>query len=270
MPHKKKSVPDGLWIKCDGCQEIIYNKDLENNHMVCPKCNHYFRLNVKQRIELLVNPGSFREFGAGIQPKDPLGFKDSKTYVERIKQHQKKTGYQDAVITGFSKIGKNDVVLAVMNFSYMGGSMGSVVGEKITTAIEKAVKKRYPVIIVSSSGGARMQEGIFSLMQMAKTSAALSLLDRKKILFISMLIDPTTGGVSASFAMLGDINIAEPGAMIGFAGPRVIEQTIKQKLPPDFQRSEFLLEHGIIDMIVERKDLRDTLDSILSLLKEKK
>lgn len=270
IPHEKKSVPDGLWKKCEGCQEIIYNKDLENNLMVCPKCNHYFRLNIQQRMKLLLNPGSFKEIDAQLQPKDPLGFKDSISYANRVKQHQKKTGFHDAVITGYGKIGRNNVVIAVMNFNYMGGSMGSVVGEKITRAIENAVKKRYPVVIVSSSGGARMQEGIFSLMQMAKTSAAVALLDKEKIPFISVLLDPTTGGVSASFAMLGDINIAEPAALIGFAGPRVIEQTIKQKLPSHFQSSEFLLEHGMIDMIVERKDLKDILDKTLSLLKKGK
>ena len=269
-PHEKKSVPDGLWIKCDGCQEIIYNKDLENNYMICPKCNYYFKLSVKQRIDLLLNPGSFKEYDSGIQPRDLLGFKDSKSYASRIKEHQKKTGSHDAVVTGSGKIGRNNVVLAVMNFNYMGGSMGSVVGEKITRAIEKAVKNKCAVIIVSASGGARMQEGIFSLMQMAKTSAAVALLDREGLPFISVLINPTTGGVSASFAMLGDINIAEPGALIGFAGSRVIEQTIKQKLPPHFQTSEFLLEHGMIDMIIERKDLKDTLDSILSMLNNKK
>ncbi len=269
-PHEKKSVPDGLWIKCEGCQEIIYNKDLESNFMVCPKCNHYFRLNTGQRIKLLLNPGSFKEIDAQVQPKDPLNFKDTTSYTNRTRKHQKKTGFYDAVVTGYGKIGRNNVVIAVMNFNYMGGSMGSVVGEKITRAIENAVKKKYPMIIVSSSGGARMQEGIFSLMQMAKTSAAIALLDKEKIPYISILLDPTTGGVSASFAMLGDINIAEPAALIGFAGPRVIEQTIKQTLPPHFQKSEFLLEHGMIDMIVERKDLKDVLDRTLGLLKKGK
>ena len=269
-PSEKKSVPDGLWRKCDGCHELIYNKDLENNFMVCPKCNYYFKLNVNERINMLVEPGSFKEMDGDILPQDPLEFKDTKSYVSRIKNQQKKTGHADAVITGSGKIGNNNVILAVMDFDFMGGSMGSVVGEKITRAIEKATKKKVPIVIVSASGGARMQEGIFSLMQMAKTSAAISLHGKERIPFISVMIDPTSGGVTASFAMLGDINIAEPNAFIGFAGPIVIEQTIRQKLPAHFQKSEFQLDHGMIDMIIERKDLKNMLEKILNLLNKKK
>jgi len=270
VPNEKKSVPDGLWRKCDGCHEIIYNKELENNLMVCPKCNHYFKVNAWRRIVFLCNENSFKEIDALVRPVDTLGFKDTKTYASRLKQYQKKSGLYDAIVTGFGEIGTHGVMLAVMDFDFMGGSMGSVVGEKISRAIEKAVAEKLPVIIVSSSGGARMQEGILSLMQMAKTSAALSRLEGEKLPFISVLVNPTTGGVSASFAMLGDVIIAEPGALIGFAGQRVIEQTIRQKLPQHFQRSEFLLEHGIIDMIVERKNLKSTIESILTILKNKK
>jgi len=265
VPGGKKSVPGGLWTKCEKCNEIIYNKELENNFRVCPKCGHYFRLTAKQRIKLLLDRGSFRENYANLKTGDPLGFVAVESYKDKIKQDQKKTGLSEAVICGEGRIGKHKVAVAVLDFDFMGGSMASVMGEKVTRIIEKAVKKRIPVLIVSSSGGARMQEGVLSLMQMAKTSAALGLLGRERIPFISILTNPTTGGVSASFAMLGDVIIAEPKALIGFAGPRVIEQTIREKLPEGFQTSEFLLKHGLIDMIVERKDLKDTVVRILEL-----
>jgi len=266
-PGGKKSVPGGLWTKCEKCNEIIYNKELEENFRVCPKCGYYFRLNPKQRIKLLMDRGSFRESNADLKPGDPLGFVAVQAYKNRVKEDQKKTGSNEAVITGEGSIGKCRVAIAILDFDFMGGSMASVVGEKVTRLIEKALKKRIPVVIVSSSGGARMQEGVLSLMQMAKTSAALGLLDRGKIPFISILTNPTTGGVSASFAMLGDVIIAEPRALIGFAGPRVIEQTIRQKLPEGFQTSEFLLKHGLIDIIVERKDLKNTVVRILDLFR---
>jgi acetyl-CoA carboxylase carboxyl transferase subunit beta len=265
VPGGKKSVPGGLWTKCEKCNEIIYNKELENNFRICPKCGYYFRLTAKQRIKLLVDRGSFREDNANLKTSDPLNFVAVQSYKDRVKQDQKKTGLCDAIISGEGKIGKHKVALAVLDFDFMGGSMASVVGEKVTRLIEKAIKKKIAVLIVSSSGGARMQEGVLSLMQMAKTSAALGLLGREKIPFISILTNPTTGGVSASFAMLGDIIIAEPKALIGFAGPRVIEQTIKQTLPEGFQTAEFLLSHGLIDMIVERKDLKNTVIRILDL-----
>jgi len=258
-------VPHGLWTKCEKCNEIIYNKELEENLRVCPKCGYYFRLTAKQRIKLLVDRGSFREEFGNIKSSDPLKFTAVQSYNNRIKQDQKKTGLNEAVVSGEGRIGKHKVAMAVLDFDFMGGSMASVMGEKITRLIEKAVKKRVPLIIVSSSGGARMQEGVLSLMQMAKTSAALAVLGRERIPFISILTNPTTGGVSASFAMLGDVIVAEPKALIGFAGPRVIEQTIRQKLPEGFQTSEFLLEHGLIDIIVERKDLRNTIIKLLEL-----
>ncbi|MFB0526668.1 MAG: acetyl-CoA carboxylase, carboxyltransferase subunit beta [bacterium] len=264
-PGGKKSVPGGLWTKCEKCNEIIYNKELEENLKVCPKCGYYFRLTPKQRIKLLLDRGSFRENYANLKPGDPLEFVAIQSYKNRVKHDQKKTGFSEAVISGEGRIGKYKVAVAILDFDFMGGSMASVVGEKVTRLIEKAIKKRIPVVIVSSSGGARMQEGVLSLMQMAKTSAALGLLDREKLPFISILTNPTTGGVSASFAMLGDVIIAEPRALIGFAGPRVIEQTIRQKLPEGFQTSEFLLKHGLIDMIVERKDLKSTVVRILDL-----
>lgn len=263
-PGGKKSVPGGLWTKCEKCNEIIYNKELEKNFKVCPKCGHYFRLTAKQRIKLLLDRGSFKEEDANLKTSDPLRFVAVQSYKNRVNHDQKKTGLSEAVISGEGSIGKNRVAVAVLDFDFMGGSMASVVGEKVTRLIEKAVTKKIPIVIVSSSGGARMQEGVLSLMQMAKTSAALGLLGGKGIPFISILTNPTTGGVSASFAMLGDVIIAEPKALIGFAGPRVIEQTIKQKLPEGFQTSEFLLKHGLIDMIVERKELKDTVTKLLN------
>jgi acetyl-CoA carboxylase carboxyl transferase subunit beta len=256
-------VPEGLWIKCNNCSEIIYSKEIDRNLKVCPKCEYHFRITARDRIDLLVDPGTFKEFDSQIHSEDPLQFKDSQKYRDRIKAAVKKTGLTDAVISGTSTLDGIPVVLTVFDFFFMGGSMGSVVGEKITRAVEKAVELKCGIVIISSSGGARMQEGALSLMQMAKTSAALARLRREGLPFISVLTDPTTGGVTASFAMLGDVNLAEPKALIGFAGPRVIEQTIRQELPEGFQRSEFLLEHGMIDGIVNRKELKKTLVTLL-------
>lgn len=261
----KLEIPGGLWVKCKGCGEIIYTRELERNLFVCPKCNYHFRLTADQRINLLCDREGFDEFNVDLRPSDPLTFKDSVKYRDRIKKAEK-TGSTEAVRTGYARINGIRVTLGVFDFRYMGGSMGSVVGEKLTRMIERAVLENLPVIIVSASGGARMQEGIFSLMQMAKITAALVRLGEKNLPYISMLTDPTTGGVAASFAMQGDLNIAEPGALIGFAGPRVIEQTIRSKLPDGFQRAEFLLEHGMLDMIVERSALKERIAQVLSLL----
>lgn len=260
---KKVTVPEGLWIKCNNCSEIVYSKEIDRNLKVCPKCDYHFRITARERIELLVDPGTFAEFDGQLQSEDPLGFKDSQKYRDRVKTARKKTGLNDAVISGVCTLDGVKVVLSVFDFFFMGGSMGSVVGEKITRAAEKAVEEGCGLIIISSSGGARMQEGALSLMQMAKTSASLARLRREHLPFISVLTDPTTGGVTASFAMLGDVNLAEPKALIGFAGPRVIEQTIRQELPEGFQRSEFVLEHGMIDRIVNRKELKKTLVNLL-------
>ena len=252
----KKEIPHGVWTKCKKCEQIIYNKELDENLKVCPKCGFYFRLGAPERIKQLTEQGSFEEFGHGILPSDPLAFPD---YGKKILANI----LPEAVMVGEGRIGSHKTMLAVMDFNYMGGSMGAAVGEKIVRAAEMALTKKLPFIIVSASGGARMQEGIISLMQMAKTSAALSKLAEGNIPYISVLTDPTTGGVAASFAMLGDVIIAEPNALIGFAGPRVIEQTIRQQLPDGFQLSEFVLQHGMIDMIVERKDLKSTLERVL-------
>jgi acetyl-CoA carboxylase carboxyl transferase subunit beta len=263
---KKVKVPEGLMTKCQNCRETLYSKDLENNLNVCPKCNHHFRISATRRIELLLDDESFVEYDRDMVSVDFLEFKDTKSYQERIDAAVAKGGAKDAVICGEGRIEGRPVQLAVFDFSFMGGSMGSVVGEKITRAIERGLHKNMPVIVVSASGGARMQESILSLMQMAKTSAALANLREAGIPFISILTDPTTGGVTASFAMLGDINMAEPKALIGFAGPRVIEQTIRQKLPEGFQRAEYLLEHGMIDLIVERKDMKNKVSQIINML----
>jgi acetyl-CoA carboxylase carboxyl transferase subunit beta len=263
---KKVRVPEGLMTKCQNCRETLYSKDLEKNHNVCPKCSHHFRISAVKRIELLLDEGSFVEFDGNMVSVDFLEFKDSKSYQDRIDAAVAKGGSKDAVICGEGKIDGTPVQLAVFDFSFMGGSMGSVVGEKITRAIERGIDKKMPVIVVSASGGARMQESIMSLMQMAKTSAALGRLRDLGLPYISILTDPTTGGVTASFAMLGDVNMAEPKALIGFAGPRVIEQTIRQKLPEGFQRAEYLLEHGMIDLIVERKDMRQKVSQIIGML----
>jgi len=264
---KKTAKDEDLWVECKKCKEQIFIAELETNLKVCPHCDYHFRLETRQRIHQLIDQESFKEYDQGLTSGDPLKFKDTKKYKDRIKSLAKKGNSNDAVITGSGNIEGLPVELCVFDFSYMGGSMGSVVGEKITRAIERAMENKSALIIASCSGGARMQEGIFSLMQMAKTSAALSKLSIQKIPYISILTDPTMGGVSASFSMLGDIILAEPGALIGFAGPRVIEQTIKQKLPDGFQRAEFLLDHGLIDNVVHRKDLKSTLAHLLKMLK---
>lgn len=261
--ESKVRMPEGLWIKCDGCKEILSKPELEQNLNVCPRCQHHFRMGAKARLDLLVDPDSFKEWDAGLRSLDPLGFKDQKSYVERLKAARKSTGMEECLLSGTATIGGFPVSLSVMEFEFMGGSMGSAVGEKVTRAIERAVEGRVPFIAVTCSGGARMQESVLSLMQMAKTSAALGRLAKASLPYISILTDPTTGGVTASFAMLGDILIAEPKALIGFAGPRVIQDTIRQELPAGFQRSEFLLEHGFVDMIVERKNLRPVLIQLL-------
>jgi acetyl-CoA carboxylase carboxyl transferase subunit beta len=265
-PARKVKIPEGLWVKCDNCKEIIYRKEVDKNFKVCPKCDYHFRISASERLPFLVDEGSFLEVEDGLSPRDFLNFKD---YKDKLKSSRKKTGLKDAVISGEARIGGRPVSVVVMDFNFMGGSMGSVVGEKIARAVERALGNRTPFVAVASSGGARMQEGILSLLQMAKTSAAVARLGEAGLPFISVLTDPTFGGVTASFAMLGDIIIAEPKSLIGFAGPRVIEQTIKQQLPPGFQRAEFLLEHGMIDMIVPRKDMRATLGKILEFFAEK-
>jgi acetyl-CoA carboxylase carboxyl transferase subunit beta len=263
---KKVKVPEGLWTKCPSCGESLITKELENNLNVCPKCNHHFRISARQRLALLLDDETFVEHDAGMVSVDFLQFKDSKSYQARIDAALAKGGAKDAIICGSGRLSGIPVQIGVFDFSFMGGSMGSVVGEKITRAIERGLEQETPVILVSASGGARMQESILSLMQMAKTSAALGKLRAKGLPFVSILTDPTTGGVTASFAMLGDINMAEPKALIGFAGPRVIEQTIRQKLPEGFQRAEYLLDHGMVDTIVSRKDMKPTLANILSML----
>jgi len=264
--NPKVKVPEGLWTKCVSCSETILTKDIENNLNVCPKCNHHYRISARKRLELLLDAGTFTEFDAGMVSVDCLNFKDTKSYQSRIDAAVAKGGSKDAIICGSGEVDGTPVEISVFDFSFMGGSMGSVVGEKITRSIERALEKRTPVIIVSASGGARMQESILSLMQMAKTSAALAKLAEAGLPFVSILTDPTTGGVTASFAMLGDINMAEPKALIGFAGPRVIEQTIRQKLPEGFQRAEYLLDHGMVDVIVERSKMKAQLSSILKML----
>jgi acetyl-CoA carboxylase carboxyl transferase subunit beta len=263
---KKVTFPDGMWVKCPGCSETLLSKDVEANLQVCPKCGHHYRISARKRLEALLDGGVWQEFDAGLTSVDFLEFKDAKSYQERIDAALAKGGSKDAVICVEGAIEELPVQVSCFDFSFMGGSMGSVVGEKITRSIERGLQKRQPVIIISASGGARMQESILSLMQMAKTSAALAKLKGAGIPFVSLLTDPTTGGVTASFAMLGDINIAEPKALIGFAGPRVIEQTIRQKLPEGFQRAEYLLDHGMIDAIIPRTEIRAKLASILKIL----
>jgi len=261
---KKVKIPEGLWVKCNNCREIVYRKELDKNAKVCPKCDYHFPITVDERISLILDEGSFKEWDAGLVPSDPLAFKDTVRYRDRLKANQEKTGQKDVLVIGEGRLNHRPVVLGVFNFSFMGGSMGSVVGEKITRAAEAVIELHCPLILITASGGARMQEGIISLMQMAKTSAAVARLQSTGIPFISILTDPTFGGVTASFAMLGDVILAEPKALIGFAGPRVIQQTINQNLPDGFQRSEFLLQHGMVDLIVTRKKLRDTLFKIIS------
>jgi acetyl-CoA carboxylase carboxyl transferase subunit beta len=261
---RKVQIAEGLWIKCDSCKEIIYRQEVERGGRVCPKCRYPFRISARERLAQLADPGTFEEREARLATVDPLKFRDTKWYRDRVKSAREKTGSEEAVITGIARIGGYPAVLAIFEFGFLGGSMGSVVGEKLTRAIELGVDKHLPVIIVSASGGARMQEGILSLMQMAKTSAALERLGAAGLPYLSVLTDPTTGGVTASFAMLGDVILSEPRALIGFAGPRVIAETIRQPLPEGFQRAEFLLEHGQLDMIVERRDLKDTLRRLLA------
>jgi len=262
----KKAVPEGLWSKCPGCGAILYRAEMEHNMDVCPKCGHHNRIGARRRLDLFLDKEPRREIGADLQAQDPLKFKDSKKYKDRLAQAQKATGEKDALIVIEGALKEMPLVAAAFEFRFMGGSMGSVVGERFVRGANVALEKRIPYVCFSASGGARMQESLFSLFQMAKTSAVLKRMAQEGVPFVSVLTDPTMGGVSASLAMLGDVNIAEPGALIGFAGPRVIEQTVREKLPEGFQRSEFLLEHGAIDMIVPRNELRDRVHNLLSLL----
>ena len=259
-------IPGGLWTKCNSCSAILYTKELERSYRVCPKCGYHFRLNARDRVEMLSDLTSFEELDPNLKSQDPLGFKDSSRYKDRIKKAEKRSGGAEAVVTGRIRVEGRKMMLGVFDFTYMGGSMGTVVGEKLTRAVEQATEEELPMVIVSASGGARMQEGIFSLMQMAKVTSALVRHGKKGYPYISVLADPTMGGVAASFAMLGDVIIAEPEALIGFAGPRVIEQTIRSKLPEGFQRSEFLREHGMVDMIVPRSELKAKLAKVVDLL----
>ena len=256
---------DGLWVKCSECSQVAYRKDLISNFNVCSKCGHHNRINSDERINIISDKNSFEEFDSSLSPTDPLGFKDRRSYADRIKESQAGTGLRDGVVTGICSVNSMPLALAVMDFRFMGGSMGSVVGEKITRIIERATLENFPILIVCASGGARMQEGMLSLMQMAKISGALKKHKEKNLLYMPLLTHPTTGGVTASFAMLGDLILAEPKALIGFAGRRVIEQTLREKLPDNFQTAEYLLEHGFVDVIVKRKDLKDTLTKILKI-----
>ena len=265
----KGTVPEGLWTKCPGCRAILYNAELERNYDVCPKCNHHLRISARQRINMFLDEDEREELGKGLKPTDPLKFKDSKKYKDRISQAQKKTQEDDALVVVVGKLKGLGIVVAAFDFGFMGGSMGSVVGERFVRGINRSIELGVPFIVFTASGGARMQESLFSLFQMAKTSAALTKLSEARLPFISFMTDPTMGGVSASLAMLGDLNMAEPKALIGFAGPRVIEQTVREKLPEGFQRSEFLQEHGAIDMIVDRRQMRDEVASVLAILMAK-
>jgi acetyl-CoA carboxylase carboxyl transferase subunit beta len=264
-PEERRVRTEGLWVKCESCRTIVFRKDLEGNLFVCPKCQFHFKMNAKQRLEMLLD-SRWTEHDAGMTSTDPLKFVDTRPYAVRLKEARKKLGMNDAVISVEGRLNGRGIVCCAMEFGFIGGSMGAVVGEKVTRAIELAIETRQPLVVVSCSGGARMMEGTISLMQLAKVASALAKLDEAKLPYISLLTDPTTGGVTASFAMLGDINIAEPGALIGFAGPRVIEQTIRQKLPEGFQRSEFLLEHGFLDAVVHRKDLKAFIANSFDLL----
>jgi acetyl-CoA carboxylase carboxyl transferase subunit beta len=255
-PKEKRVQTEGLWVKCEGCKQILWKKDLEANLQCCPKCNYHFRMGARPRLAMLFDAGRYVELDATLVSTDPLGFEDTKRYRDRLKKAEMETGLKDAMITGEGLLEDRPVTISALEFQFVGGSMGAVVGEKVTRAIDRCIAQGLPLVIVSCSGGARMMEGVISLMQMTKISAALARLDATGKPFISVLTDPTTGGVTASFAMLGDLNIAEPGALIGFAGPRVIEQTIHQKLPEGFQRAEFLLAHGMLDAIVPRKELK--------------
>ena len=256
---------DGLWVKCLECSQVAYRKDLISNYNVCSNCGHHNRINSDERINIIADKNSFEEFDSSLSPTDPLGFKDRRSYADRIKESQAGTGLRDGVVTGICSVNSMPLALAVMDFRFMGGSMGSVVGEKITRIIERATLENFPILIVCASGGARMQEGMLSLMQMAKISGALKKHKEKNLLYMPLLTHPTTGGVTASFAMLGDLILAEPKALIGFAGRRVIEQTLREKLPDNFQTAEYLLEHGFVDVIVKRKDLKTTLTKILKI-----
>ena len=257
---------EGLWVKCESCRQIIWKKDLEENLNVCPKCGKHFRIDARARLAQLFDDSEYETFSDNLASTDPLKFVDLKPYSERLKRAQSETGLTDAVINARGKLNGRPVIISAMEYGFIGGSMGSVVGEMITRAIEEALERKQPLIIVSASGGARMMEGVLSLMQLAKIAAALAKLDEARVPYVSVLTDPTTGGVTASFAMLGDLNIAEPGALIGFAGPRVIEQTIRQKLPPGFQRSEFLLEHGMLDAVVHRKEMKAYISRALEFM----
>ena len=263
---EKKIRTEGLWVKCDQCRQIIWKKDLEENLNVCPKCGKHFRIDARTRLSQLFDDGEYETFSDGLKSTDPLKFVDLKPYSDRLAKAQEETGLNDAVINARGKLNGRSVVISAMEYSFIGGSMGAVVGEMITRAVEEALERKQPLIIISASGGARMMEGLLSLMQLAKISAALARLDEARVPYISVLTDPTTGGVTASFAMLGDLNIAEPGALIGFAGPRVIEQTIRQKLPPGFQRSEFLLEHGMLDAVIIRKEMKSYIARALEFM----
>ncbi|HZQ92600.1 MAG TPA: acetyl-CoA carboxylase, carboxyltransferase subunit beta [Terriglobales bacterium] len=253
---EKRVRTEGLWVKCDDCRQIIWKKELDENLNVCPRCQRHFRIGARRRLELLLDDGQYTVDDQNLASTDPLKFADKRAYADRLRQAQSETGLKDAIVNARGKLNGRDVVVSAMEYSFIGGSMGAVVGEAITRAVERARELKHPLVVVSASGGARMMEGVVSLMQMAKISAALARLDQARVPYISVLTDPTTGGVSASYALLGDLNIAEPGALIGFAGPRVIEDTIRQKLPEGFQRSEFLLEHGILDAVVHRKDMK--------------
>ncbi len=263
---EKRTVPEGLWSKCPDCDAVLYRAELERNQEVCPKCGHHMRIGARRRLDLFLDPEPREEIGAGVQPSDPLRFRDSKKYIDRLKAAQKATGETDALVAMRGQVKGIPLVAAAFEFGFMGGSMGSVVGERFVRAANSAYDHNIPLVCFSASGGARMQEALFSLMQMAKTSAALNRLSRAGIPFVSVLTDPTMGGVSASLAMLGDINIGEPKALIGFAGPRVIEQTVRETLPEGFQRSEFLLEHGTLDLIVDRREMRERVASMLAIL----
>jgi acetyl-CoA carboxylase carboxyl transferase subunit beta len=265
----KRAVPEGVWIKCDACNAVLYRSELERNLEVCPKCSHHMRISGRRRLETFLDEEPRIEIGSEIEPVDALKFKDSKKYRDRIVAAQKTTGEQDALVVIRGQVKGLPLVAAAFDFRFMGGSMGSVVGERFVRAVNTCLQDGIPLVCFSASGGARMQEALFSLMQMSKTSAALSKLSRRGIPFVSVMTDPTMGGVSASLAMLGDLNVAEPNALIGFAGPRVIEQTVRETLPEGFQRSEFLLEHGAIDMIVDRREMRDQLSSVLAMLQRK-
>lgn len=261
---KKKNIPEGVWSKCEGCEAILYRADLERNLHVCPKCNHHMRVSARERLDAFLDPDGREEIGAELEPQDKLKFKDTKKYKDRITAAQKATGEKDALVAMSGSLKGNPIVATAFEFNFMGGSMASVVGARFVKAAEVCLERNIPLVCFSASGGARMQEALLSLMQMAKTSAALARMSEKGIPFISVLTDPTMGGVSASLAMLGDVNVAEPKALIGFAGPRVIEQTVRETLPPGFQRAEFLLEHGAVDMIVDRREMRDRLAGLLA------